>query len=151
MERAGHAKGRRGLGILADTAATATLSSTERHLGHLPTFLSKQDPEFARLFEVVDDLPIDDTHCHLITDQDAFTTPQRYLERISLAGFAVPSYFPPGIYARWVNGDEGTRYDLDRKYGIQDKVSRITFDLSHTIFIKFLVKEMAQFYNATLT
>ncbi|ESY90381.1 hypothetical protein [Mesorhizobium sp. LNHC229A00] len=34
----------------------------------------------------VDALPIDDTHGQVITDQDAITTPKRYLERISLAG-----------------------------------------------------------------
>ncbi|RWJ52643.1 amidohydrolase family protein [Mesorhizobium sp.] len=126
-------------------AETAGPLSTNAHLSHIPTFLVNQDPVFAQIFEVVDDLPIDDTHCHLITDHDAITTPQKFLERISLAGFAVPSYFPPGVYAQWMKADEATKYDLDRKYGIQEKVKGITNHLSNSIFIKFLMKEMAQF------
>lgn len=112
---------------------------------HLSVFFSRQDPLFAEIFEVVDKLPIDDTHCHLITDQDAITTPQRFLERISLTGFPIPTYFPQGVYVQWVNGDAKTRHDLNKKFNIQNKVDEITGNISQSIFIKFLVKELAHF------
>ncbi|UFW71358.1 amidohydrolase family protein [Bradyrhizobium sp. WU425] len=116
-------------------------------LDHLPLFLSKQHPEFIKVFEAVNDLPIDDTHCHLITDRDAVTNPQRYVERISLAGFAVASYFPQGVYDSWLNGDEATRHDLNKAFDIQSKVAGITRDIAESVFIKFLVKELSQFLS----
>ncbi|RWC00119.1 MAG: amidohydrolase [Mesorhizobium sp.] len=131
--------------------ASGLVSGTNNHLDHLPRFLSKQDPEFTRLFEIIDGLPIDDTHCHVITDKDAITTPQRYLERISLAGFAIPNYFPSGVYERWLNGGEATKHDLDKRYGIQGIIDGVTQDLSQGIFVKFLVKEMAQFLECEPT
>lgn len=121
------------------------------HLEHLPLFLSRQEPEFAAIFEAVDALPIDDTHCHVITDQDAITTPKRYLERISLAGMPMAAYFPKGVYAEWLNGDEARRHDLNRIHNIQGKVDAVTGDISQGIFIKFLVKEMAQFLGCEAT
>ncbi|WP_245487565.1 hypothetical protein [Mesorhizobium sp. M4A.F.Ca.ET.022.05.2.1] len=68
-------------------------SKAARGLDHLPLFLSKQHPEFLKIFEAVDDHPIDDAHCHIVTDRDAFTTPQRFMERMSLAAFdPIPAY-----------------------------------------------------------
>ncbi|RWG80912.1 MAG: amidohydrolase [Mesorhizobium sp.] len=133
-------------GNLAENPATPT-PSTSRWLQHLPLFCKRQDPEFSKIFEVVNTLALDDTHCHLVTDRDAVTTPQRYLERISLAGFPFPNYFPAGVYNRWLTGDETTRHDLDKTYGIQGKVDEMTYHLSQSIFIKFLTKELAQFLD----
>ncbi|WP_260691170.1 hypothetical protein [Rhizobium laguerreae] len=102
------------------------------HLEHLPLLLSRQEPEFAAIFEAVDAMPIDDTHCHVIIDQDAITTPMRYLECISLAGMPMAAYFPKGIYTEWLNGSEARRHDLNRMYDIQGSsrpartVARIT-------------------------
>ncbi|TIO24063.1 amidohydrolase family protein [Mesorhizobium sp.] len=135
---------------LAASTATTTLS-TSPYLRHLPLFRERQDSEFFKIFDVVNALPLDDTHCHLVTDRDAITTPQRYLERISLAGYPFPNYFPAGIYNRWLTGDEATRHDLDKTYGIQAKVDEMTYHLSQSIFIKFLTKELAQFLNCEPT
>ncbi|WEX79678.1 amidohydrolase family protein (plasmid) [Sinorhizobium numidicum] len=112
---------------------------------HLKTFFSRQHPEFASIFEAVNALPIDDTHCHFITDRDAITTPQRYLERISLAGFPIASYFPDGVYAQWLTGDEEIKHALNQKYDIQRIVSGITSDIGESVFVKLLVKELAHF------
>ncbi len=38
-------------------------------------------------------------------------------------------------------------YDLNKKYDIQSKVDDMTYHLSQSIFIKFLTKELAQFFN----
>ncbi|MBX4937023.1 MULTISPECIES: amidohydrolase family protein [Rhizobium] len=126
-------------------------SYSSRRLKHLPVFLRRQQPEFERIFEVVDAMALDDTHCHLVTDRDAITTPKRFLERISLAGYPFPAYFPPGIYENWLNGDEATKYDLNKQYDIQSKVDEMTYHLSESIFIKFLTKEMAQFLDCQPT
>lgn len=84
-------------------------------LDHLSLSLSKPDPEFLKSFEEVNALPIDDAHCRIVTDRDAFTTSQRFLERMSLAGYPVPAYFPAGVYNRWLNGDAATRHILRRQ------------------------------------
>lgn len=115
------------------------------HTDHLSLFRSRQHPEFMKIFEGVNALPIDDTHCHLITDRDALTTPQRYVERISLAGYPIANYFPQGVYDRWLNGDEATRHDLNKSFDIQSKVAVITSDIAQGVFMKFLVKELSQF------
>src|SRR4051794_8185093 len=86
--------------------AGATSSYATRKLQHLPLFLEHQQPEFENIFEAIDAMPVDDTHCHLVTDRDAMTTPKRFLERISLAGYPFPFYFPKGVYENWLNGDE---------------------------------------------
>ncbi|MGY3387600.1 putative TIM-barrel fold metal-dependent hydrolase [Bradyrhizobium sp. USDA 3311] len=120
-------------------------AGSSNHLEGLSLFLSRQHPEFLKVFEIVNGLPIDDTHCHIITARDAITTPQRYVERISLTGYPVGTYFPQGIYDRWLNGDEATKFDLDKAYGIQSKVAGITRDIAESVFMKFLVKELASF------
>ncbi|SFN92421.1 Amidohydrolase [Bradyrhizobium sp. Rc3b] len=116
-------------------------------LDHLPLFLSKQHPEFIKVFEAVNNLPIDDTHCHMMTDRDAVTTPQRYVERISLGAYGIAYYFPEGVYDRWLNGDEETRHDLNKALDIQNKVAGITRDIAESVFMKFLVKELSQFLS----
>ncbi|MER9651825.1 amidohydrolase family protein [Mesorhizobium sp. M0199] len=140
-----------GRGANLAASAASTTPSTSRHLSHLALFCERQDPEFSKIFEVVNALPLDDTHCHLVTDRDAITTPQRYLERISLAGMPFPNYFPVGVYDSWLTGDEATRHDLDKTYGIQAKVDEMTYHLSQSIFIKFLTKELAQFLDCEPT
>ncbi|MBB4232957.1 amidohydrolase family protein [Rhizobium mongolense] len=132
--------------VATTTADTASIA-VHRKLQHLPTFLNRQNPEFARIFDAVSEMPLDDTHCHLVTDRDAITTPQRFLERISLAGYPFPNYFPKGVYQKWVDGDEATRHALNKQYDVQAKVDDMTFHISQGIFIKFLVKEMAQFLD----
>ncbi|RVE85593.1 amidohydrolase [Sinorhizobium meliloti] len=117
-------------------------------LGHLGPFLSKQHPEFLKIFEAVNELPIDDAHCHLVTDREPSMTPKRFLERMSLAAMdTVPAYFPAGIYDKWLSGDEAVRYNLNMQFGIQEKIDGIIGDVSQSIYVKFLVKEMAQFLN----
>ena len=107
--------------------------------------------EAASLYEEIRDLPFDDNHCHPLTDADAETTPQAFLERISLAAFPASSYFPAGVYERWQRGDAGTRTALDRQYGIQAVIDEITYHAGESIFIKALVKELASFLQCSPT
>ena len=87
-------------------------------IGAAPVNTDEMASEAASLYEAVRDFPYDDTHCHPLTDADAVTTPQRFLERISLAAFPASSYFANGVYGRWQVGDESTRAELDREHGI---------------------------------
>ncbi|MGO4139447.1 amidohydrolase family protein [Rhizobium anhuiense] len=119
---------------------------TASDFDHLGPFLSKQHPEFLKIFEAIDELPIDDAHCHLVTDREPIMTSTRFLERMSLAAMdTVPAYFPAGVYDRWLVADEKVRHELNAKFGIQQKIDGIIGDISQSIFVKFLVKEMAQF------
>lgn len=124
------------------------MNSRARNLDHLGPFLLKQHPEFLKIFEAVDALPIDDAHCHLVTDREPSMTSKRFLERMSLAAMdTVPAYFPAGIYDRWLSGDEAVRHELDKRFGIQEKIDGIIGDISQSIFVKFFVKEMAQYLS----
>ncbi|TBZ68518.1 amidohydrolase [Rhizobium leguminosarum bv. viciae] len=133
------------------SASSAEQTYSSRKLQHLPNFFLRQQPEFGKIFEAVDTMPIDDTHCHLVTDRDAQITSSRFLERISLAGYPFPSYFPTGVYEQWLNGDEATRYTLNKSYDIQSKVDGMTYHFSQSVFMKFLTKEMAQFLECDAT
>lgn len=134
-----------------EISGASAFSYSARKLQHVHPFLQRQQPEFEKIFEVVDAMPLDDTHCHLVTDRDAITTPKRFLERISLAGYPVPFYFPSGVYEQWLNGDEATRHLLNKQYEIQLKVDQMTYHLSQSVFIKFLTKEMSQFFGCEPT
>ncbi len=111
----------------------------------------KSNPEADRLHEEMVTFPIDDTHCHPLTDEDAKTTPQKFLQRLSLAAFPVPNYFPAGIYERWQQADAATRRKFDKQYGIQSTLSEITYHFGESVFVKYMVKEMAQFLQCAPT
>lgn len=106
-----------------------------------------QSPEAERLYASIVGFPIDDSHCHALTDRDARTTPQRFLERISLTAWPARAYFPKGVLERWRNGDKATRSELDARYGIEAKLAGITSHVAESIFVKHMVKEMAEFLD----
>ncbi len=105
--------------------------------------------EAERLYSEVIDLPYDDTHCHALTDLDAQTTPQRFLARMSLAAFPAFSdgYFPKGVFNQWWNGDPTTRKKLDKEYGIEKVFNTITRHFGESVFVKYMIKEMAGFLD----
>lgn len=100
--------------------------------------------EFERLHAAVKDLAVDDTHCHPISEKDARTTPDAFLGRIALSAFPAPAYFPPGVFERW-QSDAASRAALDRQYGIRKTLDGINNHFRQTVFVKFMVKEMAAF------
>lgn len=101
-----------------------------------------------RLHETIDTYPIDDTHCHPISTKDAQTTPQTFLERIALAAFPASAYFPAGVLQTWTQGDERMKAELDKQFGIRAKLSSITSHFASSIFVKYMVKEMAGFLGS---
>jgi len=126
------------LGGLSMNAATAATSMGEG-----------QSPQSEDLYERIVDFPIDDTHCHPLTEKDAKTTPQRFLERLSLAAFPARSYFPSGVYRRWQQADAATKRQLDREHGIEAVLKEITYHFGESVFVKYMVKEMARFLGCT--
>ncbi|WP_338426655.1 amidohydrolase family protein [Sphingopyxis kveilinensis] len=99
----------------------------------------------ATLHEEIATMPVDDSHCHPISDRDATTTVDRFLERISLPGFPAPDYFPDGVYKAWLAGDPLKRAELDQRYGIEKVRSEITYHFGESVFAKYMTKEMAGF------
>ena len=102
-------------------------------------------PESEALYEEIATYPIDDTHCHPVTDKDAQTTPQRFLERLALVAFPVRAYFPAGVYQEWREGDAQRKNALNEQYKIEATLAEITYHIGESVFVKFMVKEMAQF------
>ncbi|MCG8605036.1 amidohydrolase, partial [bacterium] len=137
MKTLGMGSGAIALGTLGSSTAEAALMT------------EGQSPEADRLYEEIVEFPIDDTHCHPLTDKDAQTTPQRFLERLSLAAFPTRSYFPSGVYRKWQDGDAATKRELDRQYGIEAKLQEIAYHFGESVFVKYMVKEMAQFLDCT--
>lgn len=128
------------LPALGAAAATSKTTDVSRQL-------AKTDPVAARLYETIRDLPVDDTHCHPISDRDKVMTRDSFIERIALSAFPAPAYFPKGVYDQWHSGDERTRADLDRRYQVGKKLATINNHFAESVFTKFMVKEMASFFG----
>ena len=116
--------------------AAATFAPPERG--------SEQDA-LERLHLAIAGLPVDDTHCHPISDKDAHTTVRQFLERLALSAFPAASYFPRGVLRRWQTGTPAEREALDREHGIETVLSEIDYHFSESVFVKFMVKELAGF------
>jgi hypothetical protein len=96
-------------------------------------------------------MPVDDTHCHPISDKDAETTPQQFLQRLALAAFPVANYFPPGVFRQWQSASPEVRTQLDKQHGIEKVLAEIDYHFGETVFVKFMVKEMAGFLGCRPT
>jgi hypothetical protein len=92
---------------------------------------------------------LDDTHCHAITPamwaKDRETSPDLFLARLTLPGFAIPGYFPSGVWDEWVTGDAAKRASLDRKHGVSKLLREVMRDVRESAFVKFMVKDLAEF------
>jgi uncharacterized protein len=113
--------------------------------------LGAMSPQAARLYGAIVDMPVDDTHCHPISDKDAETTPQQFLQRLALAAFPVASYFPPGVFRQWQSASPEVRTQLDQQHGIEKVLAEIDYHFGETVFVKFMVKEMAGFLGCRPT
>lgn len=108
-----------------------------------------------RVYEVVSTYAVDDTHSHAVTPldwaQDAQTTPDYFLMRISLVGFGTPAYFPPGVFQKWTAGNEEVKRTLDKQYGVSATIGKIARHFGESVFVKYMVKEMAAFLGCRPT
>lgn len=134
--------------LLLGSLMGGTLTSMAQTRGPAPTPLSGRTA--LRLFEAIKDAPLSDVHCHAF---DALTpvTEDRFLEELSLAAFMLPAYFPQGIYQQWKRGDPDTRKRLDDTYKIEAKVRQVNYHFSQTVFVKYLIKELAMFFRCRPT
>ena len=126
------------LGSLSSSACTGPVISEDA-----------LSPEAEKLYQEIVTYPYDDTHCHAVDFSDAQTTPQLFLQRISLAGFPIASYFPAGVYQEWSRGDNQTKRALNKKYNIEATLAEITYHIGESVFAKYMVKEMAQFLGCS--
>jgi len=105
----------------------------------------------AALQDAIDEIPVDDTHCHPLTFGDARTTPDDFIERIALSAFPLPNYFPPGVYEAWRGGDEATRARLDREHDVTTTRRAVLDQARESVFVRFMTKELAAFLGSDAT
>ena len=100
-----------------------------------------------RLSGEIAQMAVDDSHCHPISSHDAQTTPDYFLERLALSAFPAPNYFPEGVFERWRSGDAATKQALDAQYGIAKTLNSILRHFESSVFVKYMLKEMAGFLD----
>ncbi|HEY2017015.1 MAG TPA: hypothetical protein VGH38_26100 [Bryobacteraceae bacterium] len=105
------------------------------------------DPVADDLHAAIVSYPIDDTHCHAMTDRDAQTTPEAFLERIGLSAMPAAAYFPQGVLQQWRTASGNAKTSLDKQYGIESKLAEIRYHIRESIFVKYLTKELAAFLH----
>ncbi len=111
------------------------------------TLAGSDSPAANDLYDEIKSIPVDDTHCHPLTFNDAATTPDSFVERLSLSAFPLSRYFPEGIYAQWKSATAAAKRNLDKQYGISAKRNEVLFHARETVFMKLLLKEMALFLD----
>jgi len=99
------------------------------------------------LYREIQSMPLDDSHCHPLTFKDAITTPDDFVERFALSAFPISLYFPNGVYDQWKSGNAKVKRKLDKQYKISDKRNEMLFHVKETVFVKYLVKSLAQYLD----
>lgn len=145
--------------LLARTALGAGIASLPGVFGRQRAAASSNAGVFGgqlaataeRLYATVNGYPIDDTHCHPLTMRDATTTVESFLLRISLTAMGAPGYFPSGVLQKWQAGDENVKSELDKQHGVSRTLSLIAYHVGESVFVKYMVKEMASFLGCRPT
>lgn len=109
------------------------------------------DPTALALLDELREIPVDDTHCHPLTFDDAETDPDEFIERLALSAFPMDRYFPAGVYQRWRTGDAAERSALDAEFDVAATRARVLEQAGETVFLRYLVKELAAFLNCDPT
>ncbi|WP_419162692.1 amidohydrolase family protein [Candidatus Palauibacter sp.] len=109
------------------------------------------DPTARALLNELREIPVDDTHCHPLTFDDAQTDPDEFVERLALSAFPMDRYFPVGVYQRWRSSDAAARSELDAEYDIAAIRARVIEQAGETVFLRYLVKELAAFLDCDAT
>lgn len=109
------------------------------------------DPTARGLLDELREIPVDDTHCHPLTFDDAQTDPDAFIERLALSAFPMDRYFPAGVYQRWRAGDAAERSTLDAEFDIAATRARVLEQAGETVFLRYLVKELAAFLDCDAT
>ena len=108
-------------------------------------------PTAQSLHEVFETIPIDDTHCHPLTFNDAETTTDEFVERMALSAFPMDRYFPRGVYREWLSANSDRRAVLDAEHDIERIRGAVLDQAGQTVFLRFMVKEMAAFLDCDET
>lgn len=103
------------------------------------------------LLDELREIPVDDTHCHPLTFDDAQTDPDGFIERLALSAFPMDRYFPAGAYDRWRAGDAAERATLDAEFDIAATRARVLEQAGETVFLRYLVKELSAFLDCDPT
>ena len=99
----------------------------------------------ASLSEAIAAIPIADVHGHAFPALTPITE-RIFLEELSMSAWQMDAYFPQ-VYRQWkaANGEEQSR--LDREYGIEKRLDDVVYHFANTVFVEFLVQEMARYFK----
>ena len=73
-------------------------------------------------------------------------TERVFLEELSMAAWQMDAYFP-ATYRQWKNATGAEKDRLNREFGIERQLDDIVYHFRNTVFIEFLVQEMARFFK----
>jgi uncharacterized protein len=142
---------RRALITSAAMAGGACLTPSLSSSGDSPPLSSRAD-DVAQKIAL---MPHDDTHAHPIAELsvalDHHTTPKDFLLRISLAAFPLSKYFPEGVYEKWSGADPAQRSALEKTYRIEQLRDQLAVQFRDSVFVTYMVKEMAGFLRCKPT
>jgi len=125
------------LGLLSGTPLVASAQGAQ------------QNRTAATLADAIEAIPVADVHGHAFPAL-APITERIFLEELSMSAWQMDAYFP-GAYRQWKNatGDEKAR--LDREFGIEKRLDDVVYHFGNTVFVEFLVQEMARFFKCKPT
>jgi predicted TIM-barrel fold metal-dependent hydrolase len=106
------------------------------------------------LQSAIEAMPVVDVHGHgwpVLTP----LTEQMFLEELALGSWMLDVWFPDiegkTAYTRWKEGAPDERARLDRQYGIQRRLDEVCYHMRTTVFVDYLIKELAAFFRCKPT
>jgi uncharacterized protein len=97
------------------------------------------------LADAIEAIPIADVHGHAFPAL-APITEDIFLEELSMAAWQMDAYFP-AAYRQWKQATAADKERLDREFGIQKQLDDVVYHFRNTVFVEFLVQEMARFFK----
>lgn len=97
------------------------------------------------LHAAMEQMPIADVHCHAFPPL-APITETIFLEELAMSAWQMDAYFPV-VYRQWKNATGAEKARLDQEHGISKQLDDLNYHFANTLFIEFLVKEMARFFK----
>src|ERR1051326_136144 len=126
---------RRLLGILGGVPSLSAVATESQTPSRTTTTLA----------EALEAIPIADVHGHAFPAL-APITEQIFLEELSMSAWQMDAYFPQA-YRQWKSASGEEKAKLDREFGIEKRLNDVVYHFRNTVFVEFLVQEMARFFK----
>ena len=118
-------------------------------LGAAPAAGAIQTRTASTLNEATDAIPVADVHGHAFPAL-APITEKIFLEELSMSAWQMDAYFPQ-TYRQWKSATGEEKARLDRDFGIEKRLDDVVYHFGNTVFVEFLVQEMARFFKCKPT